>query len=168
MKWSIGAKIGGGFGLALAILVVIGAVSYRSTTGFIESSEWVEHTHRVLEKLTDLVARMTDAETGQRGYVITGEEHYLEPYRSAIEAVDQRLKDLRKLTADNPNQQRRLDALEPLIASKFTELKDTIDLRKSKGFEAALRIVLTDKGKRVMDDIRKVASEIANEENELL
>ncbi len=168
MKWSIGAKIGGGFVLALAILVVIGVVSYQSTTAFIESADWVAHTHKVLEKLEGLISKMTDAETGQRGYVMTGEERYLEPYRSAIEAVSQRLNDLRKLTADNHNQQRRLDALEPLIKDKFEELKETIDLRKSKGLEAALKVVLTDQGKKKMDEIRNVIGEMENEEDALL
>ncbi len=168
MKWSIGAKIGGGFVLALAILVVIGVVSYQSTTAFIESADWVAHTHKVLEKLEGLISKMTDAETGQRGYVMTGEERYLEPYRSAIEAVSQRLNDLRKLTADNHNQQRRLDALEPLIKDKFEELKETIDLRKSKGLEAALKVVLTDQGKKKMDEIRNVIGEMENEEEGLL
>ncbi|HEV2247145.1 MAG TPA: CHASE3 domain-containing protein [Terriglobia bacterium] len=168
MKWTIGTKIGGGYALALAILAVIGFVSYRSTTRFIGSAEWVEHTHQVLQKLEALVSSLKDAETGQRGYLITGEERYLEPYRSANEAVDQMLKDLRKLAADNPSQQQRLDALEPLITSKFSELKETIDLRKNKGFQAVLQVVVTDRGKKAMDDIRKVVSDMENGENELL
>ena len=168
MKMSIGAKIGGGFALALAILVVIGFVSYRSTTRFVGSAEWVEHTHQVLEKLDALVSSLKDAETGQRGYLITGEERYLEPYRSANEEVDQLLKDLRKLTADNPKQQQRLDALELLSTSKFSELKDTIELRKNKGFQAAMQVVITDRGKKAMDDIRKVINDVEVEENDLL
>ena len=168
MKWSVGTKIGSGFALALIILIIIGAVSYRSTTGFIESAESVTHTHEVLQKLESLLSKYKDAETGQRGYILTGEEHYLEPYNGAIEGVDLLIKDLRKLTSDNPNQQRRLDALEPLRASKFAELKETIDLRRSKGLEAALPVVLTDKGKKAMDDTRKLINEMANEEDDLL
>ncbi len=168
MTRSIGTKIGGGFALALAMFLVVGTVSYRSTIAFVESSEWVTHTHKVREKLQELLSKMTDAETGQRGYVITGEERYLEPYRGAIEAVSERLSELRKLTADNSNQQRRLDALDPLIKDKFDELRETIDVRKSKGFEAALKLVLLDRGKRKMDEVRKVIGEMDNEENELL
>src|SRR5882757_1766393 len=109
MMSSIGAKIGSGFALALAILVVIGVVSYTSTTKFMESAGWVAHTYEVLDNVTGFLVAMTDAETGQRGYIITGQDQYLEPYRVALSAVEQRLKSIRRLTVDNAAQQRRLD-----------------------------------------------------------
>ena len=83
MKWSIGNKIASGFGLALAVLLVVGAVSYDSTTKLSSSADWVRHTHEVLAGLDELLSAMKDAETGERGYVITGESPYLEPYNTA-------------------------------------------------------------------------------------
>jgi len=168
MTSSIGAKIGSGFGLALAILIVIGGVSYTSTAKFMYSAGWVAHTYEVLDNLAGFLSAMTDAETGQRGYVITGQDRYLEPFHTAVETVDQRLKSLRRLTADNATQQRRLDTLEPLVRSKFAELQETIALRRDKGFEPAAKVVLTDKGKEAMDRIRQVAKEMEDEENVLL
>src|SRR5882672_10487958 len=173
MKWNVGMKIGAGYGLALAILVAIGAASYQSTTKLTETSGWVAHTHQVLEKLDAVLSGMKDAETGQRGYIITGEERYLEPFRAAQETINQKVKTLRDLTRDNANQQRRLDILEPLIfgkEGKFAELLETIDARKDKanGFAAALQLVRTDKGKKVMDEIRKIIDEMTSEENTLL
>jgi methyl-accepting chemotaxis protein len=168
MKWTIGNKIGSGFGLALAVLLVVGAVSYDSTTKLIDSAEWVRHTHEVLTGLDELLSGMKDAETGQRGYVITGEARYLEPYNTAHDVVDQKLKHVRELTSDNPIQQRRLDALEPLIASKFAELQSVIDLRRGKGFTSAAQEVLTDKGKNAMDAIRKLVGDMEGEETSLL
>jgi len=173
MKWNVGMKIGTGFGLALAILVAIGAASYQSTAKLTETAEWVTHTHQVVEKLEAVLSGMKDAETGQRGYILTGEERYLEPFRAAQETINQKLKALRDLTKDNANQQRRLDILEPLIngkEGKFAELLETIDARKdkAKGFDAALKIVRTDKGKNVMDQIRKTIDEMTSEENTLL
>ena len=106
MKWTIGTKIGGGFTLALAALLVIGLVSYRSTSELIETAGLVTHTHQVLENLEQLLSTMKDAETGQRGYLITGEDRYLEPYTSALGQIDQTLKEIRELTQDNPNEQR--------------------------------------------------------------
>src|SRR5580700_4905467 len=91
MKWSIGNKIASGFGLALAVLLVVGAASYDSTTKLSSSADWVRHTHLVLTDLDELLSAMKDAETGQRGYVITGESPYLEPYNTAREVVDQKL-----------------------------------------------------------------------------
>jgi methyl-accepting chemotaxis protein len=168
MKWSVGKKIGAGYALALIILVILGTVSYRNTTGLIEAAQMKAHTYQVLENLEGLRSDLKDAETGQRGYIITGVDRYLEPYRTGTSDVNQDVQHLRELTADNPNQQRRLDAIEPLIAVKFSELKETIDLRKNKGFDAALKVVRTDKGKKVMDDIRKVITEMDNEEKTLL
>jgi methyl-accepting chemotaxis protein len=168
MTSSIGAKIGSGFGLALVILMVIGAVSYTSTAKFMDTAGWVAHTYEVLDNLAGFMAAMKDAETGQRGYVITGEDPYLDPYRNAAAVADQNLKNLRRLTADNPAQQRRLDALEPLVASKFGALQETIALRSDKGFEAAAKLVLTDRGKQTMDRIRQLSGEMQEEENGLL
>jgi methyl-accepting chemotaxis protein len=168
MTSSIGTKIGSGFGLVLVILIAIAAVSYTSTAKFMDSAGWVAHTYEVLDNLAGFMAAMKDAETGQRGYVITGQDRYLDPYRNAAALADQNLKNLRRLTADNAVQQRRLDAIEPLVASKFAELQGTIALRRDKGFETAAREVLTDKGKEAMDRIRQLSGEMQDEESGLL
>jgi len=168
MRWSIGKKIGSGFGLALVVLTIVGGVSYDSTAKLIDSAEWVRHTHEVLNELDNVLSAFKDAETGQRGYIITGEARYLEPYQGARDTVDRKLKHLRELTSDNPSQQQRLTAVEPLVSSKFTELQETIDLRKEKGFGPAEQVVATDKGKNMMDSIRKVVGAMVEEETALL
>jgi diguanylate cyclase (GGDEF)-like protein/PAS domain S-box-containing protein len=161
-------RIATGFGLASAILIIIGVVSYRSLTQLVEASNQAAQTQKVLAKLEDLVSKMKDAETGQRGYLLTGDEDYLEPYRAAVSVVDQEVKELRKLTADNSIHQQQINTLESLMAKKLAELKQTIDLRSSKGYQAALQVVLTNKGKNFMDEIRQIAREIENEEERLL
>lgn len=168
MKWSIGTKIGAGFALALVALVVLGTLSYRSTTGLAQSNDWVTHTYQVIGDLEAVLSDLKDAETGQRGYIIAGEDSYLQPYDQAISQVDQRLKEARDLTSDNPRQQKRLDALQLLVASKFAELKATIDLRRNQGFDAAVKVVKTNQGKNTMDGIRKIVGEMEGEENALL
>jgi methyl-accepting chemotaxis protein len=168
MKWSIGNKIASGFGLALAVLLVVGAVSYDSTTKLRSSADWVQHTHEVITSLEELLSATKDAETGERGFVITGESRFLEPYNTSSDVVDRKLKQVRDLTSDNPIEQQRLQALEPLVASKFTELQEVIDLRKTKGFAAASQEVLTDKSKNLMDAIRKLVNTMVSEETGLL
>jgi methyl-accepting chemotaxis protein len=173
LKWDVGTKIGMGFGLALVIFLFVGAISYRSTAQLTETAALVAHTHRVLETLEAVLSDMKDAETGQRGYLLTGQERYLEPFRAARATTQQDLKTLRELTADNVNQQQRLDLLDPLVEGregKFAELQATIDARqdKARGFSGALEIVMTDKGKKVMDDIRTTIGAMRIDENALL
>ena len=170
MKWTIGTKIGGGFVLALAALVVIGWVSYRSTTGLIDAADQVTHTHKVLENLEQLLSLLKDAETGQRGYLITGEDRYLEPYNAALGQINQTLKQIRDLTVDNPNQQQRINTLEPLAQEKLAELKETIDLRRTRkpGLRMPKRSCLRTKGKPPWMTSGKWSGEMEDEENGLL
>jgi methyl-accepting chemotaxis protein len=167
-NWTFGRKIAGGFALALLLLIVIGAVSYRSFVKLATTAEWVTHTHQVLEHISGLVGQLKDAETGQRGYIITGDEAFLEPYQTGSASVANVLKELRQLTADNPNQQKRLDAAEPLIAAKLAELKQTIDLRRKGDLDDTVKIVKGGEGKRYMDEMRRILDEMDNEERGLL
>src|SRR6266403_901830 len=169
MNWKIGNHLVlGGFIIATAILAFVGWQSYQNTVRFAEASEWRKHTYEVLRNLDETAARLVDAETGQRGYLLTGEEAYLEPYRATIKSIDQTIGNLKNLTSDNPNQQKRIQILEPLVEKKLTELQRTIDLRKNEGPAAANRLVLEGSGKRWMDQIRAVVAEMANEEEDLL
>jgi PAS domain S-box-containing protein len=169
MKWKMGNRLVlTGFVIATAILVFVGWQSYRNTARFAEASEWRKHTYDVLRNLDETVSRLVDAETGQRGYLLTGEEAYIGPYRAAIKNIDQTIGNLKNLTSDNPNQQKRIQILEPLVEQKLAELQRTIDLRKNEGLAAANRVVLEGSGKRWMDQIRAVVAEMTNEEEDLL
>ncbi|OUL27987.1 response regulator [Nostoc sp. 106C] len=167
-RLKIGSKIGASFALGLAILSAIGVISYRTTNDLITTSSWESHTYQVLGLLEDLSSKLQEAETGQRGYIITGSKPYLEPYQTAIKSIDQPIKQLRSLTSDNPNQQRRLDMLEPLITERINIMQRVIDLRESQGFDAAQKVVLQNEGKRLMDRIRNLTEEMTTEERQLL
>lgn len=167
MRWNVRMKIAAGFGFALVMLVIIGMISLRSTIILAHTAKQVAHSYNILGKLDAIFSSIKDAETGQRGFIITGRTSYLEPYFTALEHVKQNISDLQLLLVNNQKQQKKLDDLEILINKKFVELQETIDLRKNEtnGFEAAREIVLTDKGKIVMDEIRKFMSQMVNEEN---
>jgi CHASE3 domain sensor protein len=126
-----GRKIWGGFGLAAAILVVIGLISFWSTRRLIDANRLVSHTQEVLTTLDNLVSAIKDIETSQRGYIITGSEASLGPYTAALPDLEQASKHLRTLAADYPEQQRRLDALEPVIAARLRELRQAVDARNT-------------------------------------
>ena len=169
MQWKIERHlILWGFIAAAVILLFSGWKSYQNTTRFAEAAGWQKHTYEVLRTLDGIVARVVDAETGQRGFLLAGDEHYLDTYREASKNVDQVTRHLKDLTSDNPNQQKRIQTLEPLIEKKLAELQRTIDLRRKEGFAAANEVVLEGSGKGLMDQIRTLAAEMANEETDLL
>lgn len=168
MKWTVGAKIGCTFALAWLLLLAMGAVSYRRMVQLIETAQLVAHTSQARFELTDLLSRLQDAETGQRGYLLTGRDRYLEPYTSGVAQAKSGIQRVRQLTRDNPNQQRRIDALEQLAGQKFSEESETIELRRSKGLDEALKVVLTDQGRTLMDQMRRVYAEMGREEADLL
>src|SRR5260370_7267558 len=118
--WTFGRKIAAGFALAFVLLAIIGAVAYRSIGALTDTSRLVTHTHQVLEHIADVLSLLKDAETGQRGYVITGDEAFLEPYHAAVGTVHNVVKDLQQRTADNPNHQSRMDNMTPPAPAKLT------------------------------------------------
>src|SRR5450432_2409077 len=168
INWTFGRKLALGFAIAVLTLVVIGVLGYRSTEHLIENDRWVSHTHEVRTKLADLLSLLKDAETGQRGFVITGDESFLDPYRRALPDVARTLSDVRTLTADNETQQRRLSAIQPLVDGKLAELKRTIEMRRTVGFEATMKVVAAGEGKLLLDQIRRVVGEMDDDEASLL
>ncbi len=168
LNMRIGTRILAGYALALLVVGGVGIIAYRSTTELVESADLVAHSHKVQEGISTVISTLKDAETGQRGFVMTGEQRYLEPYLAALKAIDKTLQDLRELTADNPNQQRRLEALRPFVSAKLGELAETVALRRQHGLEAALKVVLTDRGKNDMDQARRIAGEMTDEASQVL
>ncbi|HTE43691.1 MAG TPA: CHASE3 domain-containing protein [Gemmatimonadaceae bacterium] len=168
MKWSIAAKIVAGYALSMVIVLVLGAISYRSIRSLLLTSQEVTHTNDVLGHIDRLLSTLKDAETGQRGFTLTGLDPFLEPYTAATQQVKVDFDDLRQLTADDPAQQRRVESLLPLITAKMDELKLVVDTRRSAGFPAALEMVKSGRGKQLMDDIRRAAGQIEADEQALL
>src|SRR6267143_6162155 len=168
LKWKMERRlVSWGFVVAAAILVFVGSESYRYTVRVDEAADARRHSYEGQLTLDEVAARIVDAETGQRGYLLTGDEAYLEPYREAIKNLDQVMGRLKVLTAGNPNQQKHLQALEPIIEKKLAELQMTIDLRRKEGFAAANQVVLGNHGKQWMDLTRVVIGEMRDEGNDL-
>lgn len=168
MKQSLTRQITAGIGMAVALLILNAATSYRNTLKLVENKRWVSHTHEVLTELEATLSTLKDAETGQRGYLLTGEERYLEPYHSAIARINQQVAGLQQLTADNNRQQQRIRDLKIAIDSKLAELEKNINLRRQQNLEAALRQVKSGRGKQIMGDIRQQIATMTAEETQLL
>ena len=157
-----------GFGIAVAIIVVVGAAALRSTEATVDSARWVAHTLQVRAELEAGFADLIEAETGVRGYVITGDTSYLAPYHSAKTTLSGRLAGLRALTADNPAQQRRLDSLETLVTTRLERFQWTIERRRTGGPAAASQAVIGGRGKELLHLVREVVTRMEDDETELL
>jgi methyl-accepting chemotaxis protein len=154
MRWSIGAKTAAGFSISLVIVVALGVLGYRGDRALLATSQQVTHSFRVLGQLERVLSTLKDAETGQRGYTITGLPAFLAPFTDAVRRIDGEFDELRRLTADNPSQQRLLDSMQPLIAAKRNELQHVVDVRTQAGSVAAVALVKSGRGKAIMDSIR--------------
>jgi PAS domain S-box-containing protein len=157
----------GGFGLALLLLSSVGAASYWSVQKLNEDKQWVTHTNQILNILDDLNQGFLNAESGQRGYMLTGNLDYLKNYGANKQEVYQAFQALRQLTKDNPNQQRRLDALKPLINRRFNLLEELIDLLKQNTSDRAKQIVITDQNNAVIQQFQAI-SQVMNDEEIIL
>lgn len=133
-----------------------------------QANQWVEHTLTVNTQLEVVGSLIKDAETGQRGYLLTGQQRYLQPYQTALLQLPEALKMLGDMTSDNPEQVRSLEKLQQLIGSKLRELKTTIDLYDQGHAEAARAIVQSNLGKNDMDEIRMVLARMDATERILL
>ncbi len=153
--------------LAAAFFIANGIVSYLNIATLHRDSEAVVRTHEVLIAAEELFSTLKDAETGQRGYVLTGKDAYLAPYDAAVSQISEQMTNLERLTDSAPAQSRRVVALEARLRSKMTEMAETIRVRHIQGFEAAQAIVETDAGKADMDAIRSAIADMKKAENQL-
>jgi methyl-accepting chemotaxis protein len=167
-NWTVGRRLVAGFGLSALTLLVVAVASYRNANLLIDNAALVEQSHQLRLQLANLLSVMENAETGQRGFIITGNDGYLEPYKAALDAIPSTLAGLRKLSSDSVAQQRRLAGLGPVIDTKLNELRETIDLRRAQGFEAAAKLILTNAGKTHMDQIRTVIADADQEARDVL
>jgi len=157
--------------LALLLLVAISYVSYRSTVSFAESARLVDHTHLVIKQINQVLADVRDAETAQRGYLITGDMSFLQPYDAVVTRLPDELTLLRELVRDNPAQQQAISDLDDLIVRKMRLLRLGIDtLAQRKGIDNAEVIALVGgEGRQLMYQIRtQVERMIAAEESLLV
>jgi len=155
-------------GLALAILIVAAGIAYASLQRLSAANWWVGHTQEARAELVQLLSAIQDAETAERGFVISGSPEYLAPYGSARRAIPARLARLAALTADNPTQERLLLELRDRVTAKLHEVHHTVRAREQAGFEAAQRILRSGRGKREMDRIRDLIGQMAGNEQALL
>jgi diguanylate cyclase (GGDEF)-like protein len=168
MKLNIKTKVYSFF-VILALVGTFNLAMMVKLESIVEDNyQWVIHTYQVIEESEKLLGYLRDAETGQRGYLLTSDEKYLQPYLSGTALSKKSVSFLYTKTQDNPTQQQRLDIISRLIADKFSELAATLELHKAGREEEALQMVLSDQGKRIMDELRDEVDQFNYAEHQLL
>lgn len=168
LSWTFGKKIAVGFALSFVLMAMIGLLAFRSINTLSNTSQVVAHTHLVLERLADVLNVLQDAEIGGRGYIITGDDSFLQPYQNAETKILTVVKDLRVLIADNPAQQKRLTQAEPIITAKMALTKRYIEMRKARETETVIKLVQAGEGQKLMDELRQIFGAMEQEERSLL
>jgi PAS domain S-box-containing protein len=155
--------------IAVVLIVVVNVIAtMRNLRVLAANDAALLHTHEVLGQLERAFSLLKDAETGQRGYLLTGRQEYLAPHASATRTISESLDRLAILTAESPRQQQLIAGMRQAVGVKLSELSDTIALREQKGLAAALNVVQSDRGKRAMDEVRRLYAESQREEELLL
>ncbi len=155
-------------GSLLVFVVINGALSYLNLRELRESASQVTRSYAVLEAIESILSTLTDAETGQRGYLIARDPEYLVPYDAAVSRVEQEVNEFRALSTETPSLNGRLKEIEKLSSRKLAELAQTVALARNGQFEAAIQLVRTDRGKQTMDRLRAVVGQLQQEERALL
>ncbi|MFN2391798.1 MAG: PAS domain S-box protein [Pyrinomonadaceae bacterium] len=168
MKLALERQIQLAFLFAFLLLLTIGFFAYRNANSLNEALKLEKNTQEILLQLDDTFILAIDAEASGRGYVITGNETFLEPYVQSEEKISQNLARLRLLVEGNPNEKAELAKLEALLTEKLNFTKNLIDTRRRQGFEAAIEKVNSGEGKKLMDEVRFSINRIKTEEMSLL
>ncbi|GAC1650443.1 MAG: hypothetical protein NVS4B3_09210 [Gemmatimonadaceae bacterium] len=155
------------FGPALLTLLVGGLIIIALYRAMAER-ELVTHTYEVIGAADRVLARATDAETGQRGFLLTSDERYLDPYLGAGRDVTTELARLHTLTADNSVQQARVDTLDLRLQERLAMLATVIATQREHGAPAAARLIGTGHGKQLMDEARRLSANLKTEDRRLL
>ncbi len=167
-KFSFQQQILLGFTISVLMVIGVGIISYNSIQKLREDAGWVQHTQEVLNANAAIINTLTDCETSQRGYIITGNPRYLQPYKSSINDVYPMLGNIRQLTIDNPVQQVNIDSLEKMVRRRMALLQESIDLRDKEGYQAAQQRIAANMGIDVMDQLRERSLAIESNEKVLL
>ncbi|MFV7235712.1 response regulator [Flavobacterium sp. ZB4R12] len=167
MEMTLGRKIVIGFIACALVLLGVAIFSFKNSEKFVASNALVNHSNQVLYEFEQILMSSVDAETGVRGYVITGDDDFLKPFTSANTKVTEQLDKIKELTKDNPNQQKYIAELAKEIKMRFDNLNKCIALRKT-DFKKAIEFVASGEGKQLQDEIRKTIDKAQELEHTLL
>src|SRR5215510_8963290 len=154
MRVPLQQKVAIGYIIATLVLVSITIVEFRYIRGLQKDAEAIDYTHQVKEHLNYVISLVKDMETGVRGYIITDQEEFLEPYESAKQALPGEIETLEKLIGDSDKGTQGMQALKELIERKVNHVNEAVRLQRENHNAEAVALIQTGEGKKAMDEIR--------------
>jgi len=167
MKIAFQKKILGGFILCCIALIIVAVISFKNSEQFVDTNQWVNHSHEVLYELEQILVNAVEAETGTRGFVTTGDEDYLMPFNDSKENLSAHVEKARNLMSDNPAQSKNLAALEQLTEEHLNHLDKCIGLRRE-DYEKARELIRSGESRRILNEIRSLIRNAREIEQALL
>ncbi|WP_295711321.1 CHASE3 domain-containing protein [Mucilaginibacter sp.] len=165
MKLSLNRNLQIGYGFSLVVIIIISIASYLSIRFLLNSAALVDHSNLVIQKLENTASIMKDAETGQRGYLLTKREEFLEPYNGAYTKALNQIQQVQQLTVDNPEQQRNIAEVKRFLKTRLSILQQILDKYKS---DQKVNIDDLARGKLAMDALRQQINIAETDETKLL
>ena len=151
--------------LFVLLSAITSTISIRKTN---EDAKWENHTYDVIDVAQDIQLRLLNSETSLRGYIITQRNEYLDSYTKNIHQILPKMKEIQRMTTDNPDQQQRLDSLELYSAQKVKDMEDILQTNNTAGKDAAVKMILTDKGRAFKTNMIRINNDAIKAENALL
>ena len=156
------------FSLSIVVLIVTAVFAYKNISDYKRSSEWVHHTQKVISQVQRIQLDVEDIETEQRGYVITGNEKYLEYYNQGLDNIYNRYTSEKALVADNPEQLLLLDSIFRIVEKRIEVSKEAVSIRRHQSFDKAKEYISKGRGEMLMTQIRVLVEGFIDKEEALL
>jgi PAS domain S-box-containing protein len=168
MQLTLERQVAAGFAVAVGVLLLIGAGAWWSIVRFERAFGWVDHTHQVLNALEQVLLQALNVQTGSRGYALSGDPRFLQPFDRGVAEIEKETANVRRLLADNPAQLARLDRVETRLRDLVRLMQRRNELRRAGPLDDANSEEFLYPGKQAMDDIRTLIDEMALHERGLL
>jgi PAS domain S-box-containing protein len=168
MKLTTERKAAFGFGLVGLCILMASVLAYQSASRFVESSRWVNHTREVITEVAATQSALLDCQTAVRGYLVTSDNSFVQPFRDTASNIPSRLARLSQLTVDNQLQQNRIATLNVQVQGLLDLLDESVKLRQQQGLEQTRQFALTGQGQRAMVEISRMLKDMEQEEERLL
>jgi signal transduction histidine kinase len=152
--------------IVAAIVVINGCIFLNSVQGLNAREQAVQHSQHVQNALQGLLTTLDDAETGQRGYLLTDDQSYLKPYNTAQATIDADLAQLKGLLRDNPPQEAQLTNLTNIVGQKMAELRQSVQMQQNGDNVGALQLIRSNTGQQLMDQIRTSITSMETQEHQ--